>query len=89
MTEPQWTDQAAFSPAPRGPQVIYGSLLCPLPPADKSTTFSVTVKTGDKKNAGTDANVFLTLFGTQDDNGKEHSVFLSAPVDLAAKEPSS
>ncbi|XP_060232876.1 lipoxygenase homology domain-containing protein 1 isoform X1 [Meriones unguiculatus] len=36
---------------------------------DKATTFSVTVKTGDKKNAGTDANVFITLFGTQDDNG--------------------
>ncbi|XP_027253747.1 lipoxygenase homology domain-containing protein 1 isoform X4 [Cricetulus griseus] len=36
---------------------------------DKSTTFSVTIKTGDKKNAGTDANVFITLFGTQDDNG--------------------
>uniref|UniRef100_A0A8C4MAP9 Lipoxygenase homology domains 1 n=1 Tax=Equus asinus asinus TaxID=83772 RepID=A0A8C4MAP9_EQUAS len=34
---------------------------------DKSTTFSVTIKTGDKKNAGTDANVFITLFGTQDD----------------------
>ncbi|XP_044630601.2 lipoxygenase homology domain-containing protein 1 isoform X1 [Equus asinus] len=36
---------------------------------DKSTTFSVTIKTGDKKNAGTDANVFITLFGTQDDTG--------------------
>ncbi|XP_029778617.1 lipoxygenase homology domain-containing protein 1 isoform X1 [Suricata suricatta] len=36
---------------------------------DKSTTFSVTVKTGDKKNAGTDANVFITLFGTQDNTG--------------------
>ncbi|XP_073925632.1 lipoxygenase homology domain-containing protein 1 isoform X2 [Castor canadensis] len=36
---------------------------------DKSTTFSVTVKTGDKRNAGTDANVFITLFGTQDDTG--------------------
>ncbi|XP_066103488.1 lipoxygenase homology domain-containing protein 1 isoform X2 [Saccopteryx bilineata] len=36
---------------------------------DKSTTFSVTIKTGDKKNAGTDANVFLTLFGTQDNTG--------------------
>ncbi|OWK01608.1 hypothetical protein Celaphus_00017765, partial [Cervus elaphus hippelaphus] len=35
----------------------------------KSTTFSVTIKTGDKKNAGTDANVFITLFGTQDDTG--------------------
>uniref|UniRef100_A0A2R8MPB5 Lipoxygenase homology domain-containing protein 1 n=1 Tax=Callithrix jacchus TaxID=9483 RepID=A0A2R8MPB5_CALJA len=36
---------------------------------DKSTTFSVTIKTGVKKNAGTDANVFITLFGTQDDTG--------------------
>uniref|UniRef100_A0A8D0V8K4 PLAT domain-containing protein n=1 Tax=Sus scrofa TaxID=9823 RepID=A0A8D0V8K4_PIG len=36
---------------------------------DKSTTFSVTIKTADKKNAGTDANVFITLFGTQDDTG--------------------
>ncbi|XP_023606577.1 lipoxygenase homology domain-containing protein 1 isoform X2 [Myotis lucifugus] len=36
---------------------------------DKSTTFQVTIKTGDKKNAGTDANVFITLFGTQDDTG--------------------
>ncbi|EPY81881.1 lipoxygenasey domain-containing protein 1-like protein [Camelus ferus] len=36
---------------------------------DKSTTFSVTIKTGDKKNSGTDANVFITLFGTQDDTG--------------------
>ncbi|KAM5305132.1 lipoxygenase homology domain-containing protein 1 isoform 3-T3 [Glossophaga mutica] len=36
---------------------------------DKSTTFSVTVKTGDKKNAGTDANVFITLFGTEDNTG--------------------
>ncbi|XP_032741570.1 lipoxygenase homology domain-containing protein 1 isoform X2 [Rattus rattus] len=36
---------------------------------DKSTTFSVTIKTGDKKNAGTDANVFITFFGTKDNNG--------------------
>ncbi|XP_005372932.1 PREDICTED: lipoxygenase homology domain-containing protein 1 isoform X2 [Chinchilla lanigera] len=36
---------------------------------DKLTTFSVTIKTGDKKNAGTDANVFITLFGMQDDTG--------------------
>ena len=49
---------------------IYHSLLHTLLLADKSTTFSVTIKTGDKKNAGTDANVFITLFGTQDDTGK-------------------
>ncbi|XP_062933380.1 lipoxygenase homology domain-containing protein 1 isoform X3 [Cynocephalus volans] len=36
---------------------------------DKSTTFSVTIKTGEKKNAGTDANVFITLFGIQDNTG--------------------
>ncbi|XP_028915161.1 lipoxygenase homology domain-containing protein 1 [Ornithorhynchus anatinus] len=36
---------------------------------DKSTTYTVSVKTGDKKNAGTDANVFITLFGTEDDTG--------------------
>ncbi|XP_074196134.1 lipoxygenase homology domain-containing protein 1 isoform X9 [Rhinolophus sinicus] len=36
---------------------------------DKCTTFSVTIKTGDKKNAGTDAKVFITLFGTEDNTG--------------------
>ncbi|KAM5220871.1 lipoxygenase homology domain-containing protein 1 isoform 1-T1 [Hipposideros larvatus] len=36
---------------------------------DKCTTFSVTVKTGDKKDAGTDANVFLTLYGTLENTG--------------------
>uniref|UniRef100_A0A3Q2GRI5 Lipoxygenase homology PLAT domains 1a n=1 Tax=Cyprinodon variegatus TaxID=28743 RepID=A0A3Q2GRI5_CYPVA len=32
-----------------------------------STTYTVRIKTGDKKYAGTDANVFMTLFGTKDD----------------------
>ncbi|NXF11356.1 LOXH1 protein, partial [Smithornis capensis] len=36
---------------------------------DKSTTYTVKVKTGDKKNAGTDANVFITLYGSNDDTG--------------------
>ncbi|XP_071988971.1 lipoxygenase homology domain-containing protein 1 isoform X1 [Engystomops pustulosus] len=35
----------------------------------KSTTYTVRVKTGDKKNAGTDANVFIVLFGEKDDTG--------------------
>ncbi|NWI83337.1 LOXH1 protein, partial [Dryoscopus gambensis] len=35
----------------------------------KSTTYMVKVKTGDKKNAGTDANVFITLYGSKDDTG--------------------
>uniref|UniRef100_A0A3Q1FQV9 Lipoxygenase homology PLAT domains 1a n=1 Tax=Acanthochromis polyacanthus TaxID=80966 RepID=A0A3Q1FQV9_9TELE len=32
-----------------------------------STTYTVRLKTGDKKYAGTDANVFMTLYGTKDD----------------------
>uniref|UniRef100_A0A3Q3AH36 Lipoxygenase homology PLAT domains 1a n=1 Tax=Kryptolebias marmoratus TaxID=37003 RepID=A0A3Q3AH36_KRYMA len=32
-----------------------------------STTYTVRIKTGDKKYAGTDANVFMTLYGTKDD----------------------
>ncbi|XP_073445861.1 lipoxygenase homology domain-containing protein 1 isoform X1 [Dendrobates tinctorius] len=35
----------------------------------KSTTYTVRVKTGDKKNGGTDANVFIILFGEKDDTG--------------------
>ncbi|KGL83888.1 Lipoxygenase homology domain-containing protein 1, partial [Tinamus guttatus] len=35
----------------------------------KSTTYIVKVKTGDKKNAGTDANVFIILYGSKDDTG--------------------
>ncbi|KAL0965208.1 hypothetical protein UPYG_G00278200 [Umbra pygmaea] len=34
-----------------------------------STTFTMKVKTGDKKYAGTDSNVFATLYGTKDDTG--------------------
>ncbi|KAH0627806.1 hypothetical protein JD844_008220 [Phrynosoma platyrhinos] len=35
----------------------------------QSTTFTVTVKTGDKKYGGTDSNVFIVLYGTKDDTG--------------------
>ncbi|XP_041436582.1 lipoxygenase homology domain-containing protein 1 [Xenopus laevis] len=35
----------------------------------KSTTYTVKIKTGEKKNSGTDANVFLILFGEKDDTG--------------------
>lgn len=57
-------------PPPSTGGAVYHLLLHTSLLADKSTTFSVTVKTGDKKNAGTDANVFITLFGTQDNTGK-------------------
>ncbi|KAM4708199.1 lipoxygenase homology domain-containing protein 1 [Discoglossus pictus] len=35
----------------------------------KSTTYTVKVKTGEKKNSGTDANVFIILYGEKDDTG--------------------
>ena len=35
----------------------------------KLTTYEVTVKTGDVRGAGTDANVYLVLFGEKDDSG--------------------
>ncbi|XP_068166911.1 lipoxygenase homology domain-containing protein 1 [Antennarius striatus] len=34
-----------------------------------STTYTLKIKTGEKKNAGTDANVFAILFGENDDTG--------------------
>ncbi|XP_061881566.1 lipoxygenase homology domain-containing protein 1-like isoform X1 [Entelurus aequoreus] len=34
-----------------------------------STTYTIKVKTGEKKYAGTDANVFAVLFGENDDTG--------------------
>ncbi|KAK2837787.1 hypothetical protein Q5P01_014999 [Channa striata] len=34
-----------------------------------STTYTVKVKTGEKKHAGTDANVFAILYGENDDTG--------------------
>uniref|UniRef100_A0A8C1CGY2 Lipoxygenase homology domains 1a n=1 Tax=Cyprinus carpio carpio TaxID=630221 RepID=A0A8C1CGY2_CYPCA len=37
-----------------------------------STTFTMKVKTGEKKKAGTDANVYAILYGTKDDT--DHSI---------------
>jgi hypothetical protein len=37
-----------------------------------STTYTLKVKTGEKKYAGTDANVFITLFGIKDDTGNTY-----------------
>lgn len=34
-----------------------------------STTYTLKIKTGEKKNAGTDANVFAILFGENDNTG--------------------
>lgn len=45
-----------------------------------STTYTVRIKTGDKKYAGTDANVFMVLYGTKDDTGntsRYHNTFVS------------
>lgn len=38
--------------------------------AAMSTTYTLKIKTGEKKYAGTDANVFAVLFGENDDTGK-------------------
>ena len=37
--------------------------------AAASQTYHVFVHTGDKRGAGTDANVFITMFGQHDDTG--------------------
>lgn len=50
--------------------------------AAMSTTFTMRVKTGEKKNAGTDANVFAILYGTKDDTGN-HRISLVLLVLLA------
>ncbi|KAK1803299.1 hypothetical protein P4O66_004083 [Electrophorus voltai] len=34
-----------------------------------STTYTMRIKTGEKKHAGTDANVYAVLYGTKDDTG--------------------
>jgi hypothetical protein len=34
-------------------------------------TYMVHVFTGDKSGAGTDANVFLTIYGEHEDSGRE------------------
>ncbi|KAG9266056.1 lipoxygenase homology domain-containing protein 1 [Astyanax mexicanus] len=34
-----------------------------------STTYTMTIKTGEKKYGGTDANIFAILYGTNDDTG--------------------
>lgn len=40
-----------------------------------STTYTLKIKTGEKKNAGTDANVFAILFGENDDTGMMNAMF--------------
>lgn len=34
-----------------------------------STTYTLRIKTGEKKHAGTDGNVFAILYGENDDTG--------------------
>ena len=41
-----------------------------------STTYNLKVKTGEKKYAGTDANVFITLFGLKDDTGNTYQTHI-------------
>ena len=39
------------------------------------TTYEVSVTTGDVKGAGTDANVYLTLYGETSDTGLFNSIY--------------
>lgn len=48
-----------------------------------STTYTLMIKTGDKEYAGTDANVFMTLYGTKDDTGNSTHFYLHAYVKVA------
>ncbi|XP_061674583.1 lipoxygenase homology domain-containing protein 1-like [Syngnathoides biaculeatus] len=47
-----------------------------------STTYTIKLKTGEKKYAGTDANVFAILFGENDDTGKEKKTIRAQRVHL-------
>lgn len=41
-----------------------------------STTYMLKIKTGDKKYAGTNANVFIVLFGMTDDTGNKYEMYI-------------
>lgn len=45
-------------------------LICYIHLTAMSTTYTIKVKTGEKKYAGTDSNVFIVLFGENDDTGE-------------------
>ncbi|CAB1332384.1 unnamed protein product [Coregonus sp. 'balchen'] len=57
-------------------EVEYSSATLGLEQKAMCTTFTMRVKTGDKKNADTDANVFATLYGTKDDTAATAGWFL-------------
>lgn len=46
------------------------------------TTYHVFVYTGDKFGAGTDANVYIVLFGEIDDSGKWLIVFMQYAIEF-------
>lgn len=51
-----------------------------------STTYTLKIKTGEKKYAGTDSNVFAILFGENDDTGaiiQHHPCSMMASLLLA------
>lgn len=50
-------------------------IVCLISLTAMSTTYTLRVKTGEKKYAGTDANVFAMLFGENDATGKITCIF--------------
>jgi hypothetical protein len=53
-------------------QIVRELTLDTTAPLLQSTSYHLSVKTGDRLNAGTDANVFITLFGEHGDSGQCH-----------------
>ena len=45
-----------------------------------STTYNLTIKTGDVKHAGTGANVYVILCGKDDDTGKANVYNFPKPI---------
>lgn len=60
--------------------LILFSLLLFVNSSAMSTTYTLRIKTGDKEYAGTDANVFMTLYGTKDDTGNSKHFYLHTYV---------
>ena len=50
----------------------------------EKTTYEITVETGDVSGAGTDANVYITLYGEKEDSGETtfYSLFYFVIISL-------
>lgn len=49
---------------------MISGLICHIHLTAMSTTYTIKIKTGEKKYAGTDSDIFIILFGENDDTGE-------------------